>query len=653
MELPDFPTRTPVPTPTFTPAPTATRPQPLPGSVLPSPIIYQTGGQISAVAAAGNLAYVGVGPRLYILDVTDPANPQVVGVSGMLPGVIEDLVVGEGVVYAAAGTLGIYVMDVHNPTLPQPITTIPVVYERHQLYLYENLLLVIDQNRIQDVKDERLSQLIVVDVTDPASPVQQDVLALPDWSSGLAWYQSYLYVAIHSYYYGSEPGLLIINASALPKIEPITFLTVIDDPFTLVIHQEKLFLSTVRGVIAYDLADPLAPVEQTWYESGFPVNDKLSTLDEVIVASSNFCDVGECSSSLKVYPFDQPEAEKAMYGANLGYLTYDLAVEGDMIFAAVGTKLVILTISPTWTPYRLSTWDSTGIVELLSWSEQRLYTFNGTEDNFAVFETNNPAQPVSVERYDMNYTVRNFIVVEDFVYLSAYSYGLVTLHVDDFEQVTSSLTTPFGHLSIEEIVLANHLVFTLFNGHLLTIDVSKPDQPTLITPLDWQERETNGSWSVLAWDESYLYGGMTDHHLALYDISDPMQPREVGSINLGSRICQITPQDDHVYTVTGSCFSEAEAQLSQLHVVTTSDPTQPELSGSLTLNGVMLAVAAIGDYVYVANGDVLVVDISDPSQPVLITTITTPGYASDLLTADGLLYVADQAGGLLIIQPFE
>ncbi len=124
MELPDFPTHTPIPptiTPTFTPAPTPTRPQPLPGPVLPSPIIYQTGGQINAVAAAGNLAYVGVGPRLYILDVTDPANPQVVGVSGMLPGVIEDLVVGDGVVYAAAGEAGLWVIDVTDAAAPQPI----------------------------------------------------------------------------------------------------------------------------------------------------------------------------------------------------------------------------------------------------------------------------------------------------------------------------------------------------------------------------------------------------------------------------------------------------------------------------------------------------------------------------------------------------
>ena len=42
-------------------------------------LIGQVGGATQAVAVAGSYAYVGVGPQLVILDISDPAQPAVVG----------------------------------------------------------------------------------------------------------------------------------------------------------------------------------------------------------------------------------------------------------------------------------------------------------------------------------------------------------------------------------------------------------------------------------------------------------------------------------------------------------------------------------------------------------------------------------------------
>ncbi len=40
--------------------------------------VGQVGGRTNAVAVQGNYAYIGEGPRLTILDITDPALPTVV-----------------------------------------------------------------------------------------------------------------------------------------------------------------------------------------------------------------------------------------------------------------------------------------------------------------------------------------------------------------------------------------------------------------------------------------------------------------------------------------------------------------------------------------------------------------------------------------------
>ncbi|QLQ08339.1 MAG: hypothetical protein HZY76_21675 [Anaerolineae bacterium] len=44
-------------------------------------VIGQIGGPAYAVAVVGGYAYVGVGPRLAILNVTNPANPTLLGLA--------------------------------------------------------------------------------------------------------------------------------------------------------------------------------------------------------------------------------------------------------------------------------------------------------------------------------------------------------------------------------------------------------------------------------------------------------------------------------------------------------------------------------------------------------------------------------------------
>lgn len=51
----------------------------------------QIGGSTNAMAVEGNRAYVGVGPRLVILDVSEPWQPTFLGQTGVLPGIVRGL----------------------------------------------------------------------------------------------------------------------------------------------------------------------------------------------------------------------------------------------------------------------------------------------------------------------------------------------------------------------------------------------------------------------------------------------------------------------------------------------------------------------------------------------------------------------------------
>src|SRR5690606_15411392 len=65
------------------------------------------GGEVRSVAVDGNIAYVGLGPRLVALDVSDPSSPRQIGRSEALPGLVDALVLAndgqQTRVYAGAG----------------------------------------------------------------------------------------------------------------------------------------------------------------------------------------------------------------------------------------------------------------------------------------------------------------------------------------------------------------------------------------------------------------------------------------------------------------------------------------------------------------------------------------------------------------------
>jgi hypothetical protein len=69
-------------------------------------LVGQIGGAVYAVAVQGRYAYVGVGPRLVVVDVGDPARPVAVGRTGVLPGVVWDVAVSGTYAYVADGYEG-------------------------------------------------------------------------------------------------------------------------------------------------------------------------------------------------------------------------------------------------------------------------------------------------------------------------------------------------------------------------------------------------------------------------------------------------------------------------------------------------------------------------------------------------------------------
>ncbi|MFQ5595940.1 MAG: kelch repeat-containing protein, partial [Anaerolineae bacterium] len=187
--------RPPTATPTFSPSPTPTATVTSTPTV-PSPsieVIGQLGGETLAVAVDGDRAYIGMGPRLLVMDISEPAQPTVLGQSEVLNGNVRGIVL-EGAIAYVAHSPSFSLIDVSDPTQPQRLgETVPDNGSQE--------IVVRDQHAFV----ANASGLWIYDLSDPASPERIGAESV-GFSYGLA-------VAGNRAYLARSQGLAIVDIS--------------------------------------------------------------------------------------------------------------------------------------------------------------------------------------------------------------------------------------------------------------------------------------------------------------------------------------------------------------------------------------------------------------------------------------------------------
>jgi hypothetical protein len=86
-------------------------------------LVAQLRGSTYAVHVVGDYAYIGEGPRLVIVDISDPANPTEVGRTDVLPSVVEDVHVVGDYAYVANDWKGLQIISISDKTNPTEVAS--------------------------------------------------------------------------------------------------------------------------------------------------------------------------------------------------------------------------------------------------------------------------------------------------------------------------------------------------------------------------------------------------------------------------------------------------------------------------------------------------------------------------------------------------
>lgn len=148
---------------------------------------------------------------------------------------------------------------------------------------------------------------------------------------------------------------------------------------------------------------------------------------------------------------------------------------------------------------------------------------------------------------------------------------------------------------------------------------------------------------VVAGGYAYVTDGGRWCGLRIINISDPRNPKEVGSFRTPNLAHDVAVTGDRAYVVT---------EAGRLHVIDVSNPRSPVETGQLNLaSGPSYGVAVADDCAYVTTGfgGLHVVEVSDPRHPAEVGRCPMPTIAVGIAVAHGLAYVADLFEGLRIV----
>jgi len=585
-------------------------------------VVGQVGGPATALDVQGDHAFVGVGRRLDVYDVSAPGTPRLVGTSGPLAGAVWSVTVDASAAYVLAGDppswlTTMVVVDVGRPDRPR------VVGSLAGLPLRPNARLAV-ANRVVYMLAE--DALVVVDASDPRRPRRQADVPLGGlscvppgaprrWAADIDAAAGRLYVSFAVHRGHAAEGGYALGFDLSEPLRP-SFLACAVAPITIVealaTDGKLVYLVGIARICAIDFGDPLRP--HVVGELPLPgiglILDAALRGDSLYVLHNFMGGAITTATMISIYDASEParlrERGTAWVGPrSAGSGTGRLAVQGDFAFALNGDggHLHVADIAAGASPR---------LAALLSMAVQaRDLATDGTR---AVMVTDAPNEPSTLRLFGLADPARP---VE-----------------------TAAFAGRDGRFASEAVAVSGDHAY-IVGDKLWILDIATPVWPERVASVDLTKEYgwprvavANGTATVAAWD-----GASRRAHLSTFDVGSPLRPVAYGRQWLPgiARPMGLVAAGRHVFLTTAT---------GELHVLEAVPPAPARIVGGLKLgNSAARLARAAGLLVASSERGLHVVDATDPARPHEVGFWPSPSPISAVAAADGYAIVGLGSGG--------
>jgi hypothetical protein len=433
----------------------------------------------------------------------------------------------------------------------------------------------------------------------------------------------------------SDSGLYVVDISDSMHPRRVARADTPGSASDIAIQGEYAFIADLFGGLqVISIANPLHPVR---------VGGVATSLPAVSVAvRGNAVLVGEArvpyfaSSKLEVYDVSIPSAPELATVMTTPSWVWDIALAGNSAYLALEERgLMRVDITDPFDPGPDGLLALPGYAEGIAVDGENIFVGDGPGGVQVVRSL--PGQPLQVIGSVATLGEPNGVAM----------YGRYVCIADGMEGFTvADVTDPTAPVVVGNLATT----YTCWNIVVQGSTAYVADQYALEV-LELGTDPSNVTSSAFAYGiadadvavrDSVAYVTCIEPGLRTFDISDPMNPVDLGSLELTGTAEAIEVMDNHVYVATWQ---------TGISIVDVTNPAAPFLTAALPISGPTWDIDVAGSHAYVAANDLYVVDISDAYHPVVVGSVhTSSGRRARRVRVQGnYAYVSDEAMGLAIV----
>lgn len=576
-------------------------------------------GQARDIVVMGDYAYVCAGFNMLVFDVSNKANPQIIG-TGELSTIAAALDVVGSYAYVADAYYGLVIFDISDPANPERKGG----YDIGADPLTDKFAFDVSVSGSYAYLATVDSGLMAIEITNPSNPqFAGDYTGY--WVTGIKAMGTMAYCAC------LMDGFRIVDMS-----NPLA-------PLELGYEDTVLaFGVNVFGSVAYvydsmdylwpvDVSDPSNPTALTTYAMENPLGIYVDETNNIAYVANGWIgltilDVTDPSSPSEYISIDTEGNALGVYHMN------------DYAFLACSEYgLVVIDVTPPSQASIIGSFftgdGSSGVVV-----EENIAFIAGNYAGLGIYDVTDPSNPSEITFTD---TYNNGIsFFENLVYL-----------IDDDEIIIVDVSSPqnpfergyewlYGY-SKDLFIDWPYAYVAIGVDGVSIVDVNNPSNPIEVFVYD----QADDAYGVHV-SNNYLYIADGDNGLNIVEISNPLNPINVVTVPMPDTAMDVFVKGDYAYVAINE---------SGLRIVDISIPTSPAPKSTFNTNGNALDVFVIGGFAYIADGleGMRVVDVTDPLNPFEVGYYDTDGNAEELFVYNSVAYVSTFGGGLYLLDASE
>lgn len=590
-------------------------------------IAGQVGGPTQAVAVQGDYAYVGVGMRLVILAVSNPAAPKEVGAREPFGWYIEDVAVVGNMAFVAAGGAGLYIIDVSNPTSPIAVGSYDTSGYAEAVFVSGKYAYIADGPdglRVIDTTDRshpvevatayKLNYafdvfiqdtnaytaaagagLLVADISDPAKPKEVGSLDTPGYAYGVT-------VSGNTAYVADGWGGLRIEDISNPS-NPFEVSSIETSGWALAVEIDNNYAyiaAATSGLIVVDISDRTNP-----HEIG------ESTENESTTTSINIDGNASDWNGIDPIVTDPTGILKALYVTNDNEFVYFMLDFGGQQPSSNGDISVDLNKDGT-SDHNIHFNSPIGPPS----KPPGLFGIIGSDINAELLRISDSIASGKVAEWRFpleDFPASGFAVTE--INIPPYrwtGYAEVIFKASTSHTSAGRLATLGNNYT--KLAISEDIAYIADRN--LGIEIFELSQPA--NPVRVYLYSPMGFVDAVAVSGNYAYVAAGLGGVRVVDISDLSHPREIGAYETNAYATGIVVLGDYAYVITYA----STVVSSGLHIINVSNPSEPKEESFYAIRGMAQDIVVSGNIAYIADEwGLVLIDVSNPASPLELSSM--------------------------------